>query len=248
MIIRSPRPESHFSIFSNAIIRDTRLSYKARGILLDLLSRPDNWRISAEGLAELGTDGRVAIMSGLKELRDLGYIVTERKQDEKGHWTTESVVYDQPKAGFPKSDNPKSDNLPVIEEPIKKNRERMGAPNGSQIKELMQVYFENFTGELEPGRGQIAGQLQQAIKQIPFEKLRELVIKVALDGQIVTRNTLIYAAKQPKPAPATPTPPKFDPAEYERPDAKPMSSEVRDAILKGIGRDIRGEQAESESE
>ena len=247
MIIRSPRPESHFSIFSNAIIRDSRLSYKARGILLDLLSRPDNWRISAEGLAELGTDGRVAIMSGLKELRDLGYIVTERKQDEKGHWTTESVVYDQPKAGFPKSDNPKSDNLPVIEEPIKKNRERTGAPNGSQIKELMQAFFDNYTGEIQPARSKMAGHLQQVFNEMPFERLKQLVIKVAIDGKEVTRSTLLYAAREPK-TQATPTPPKFDPAEYERPDAKPMSSEVRDAILKGIGRDIRGEQAENESE
>lgn len=230
-IVRSPRPDSHFSIFSNDIIRDTRLSYKARGILLDLLSRPDNWRISAEALSTMGKDGRDAIMSGLKELRDLGYIVTERKQDEKGHWTTESIVYDQPKTGFPSSDKPNSDNPVVIEEPIKKNLERMGnKPDGLQVKELIKIYFDNFSGELEPSRGQLAGQIQQALKQIPYEKLEVLVKQVAIEGQTISRNTLVFAQSKLQPKPSTPSRPKFDPAEFENPNAVPMPSNFRDMV------------------
>lgn len=230
-IIRSPRPDSHFATYSNDVIRDNRLSYKARGILLELLSRPDNWRISADGLAANGIDGRDAILSGLKELRDLGYIVTTRIQDDKGRWTTESVVYDCPKLGFPKSDFPKSDNPFVIEEPRKKNLERMGDKSPqNEIKDLMKLYFDNFTGELEPSRGQLAGQLQQALKQIPYEKLEILVRKVALDGQTISRNTLVFAQSQLKPKETTPTPPKFDPAEFERPDAIPMPANFRDMV------------------
>ena len=234
-IIRSPRPDSHFAIYSNDVIRDTRLSYKARGILLELLSRPDNWRISADALAANGIDGRDSILSGLKELRDLGYIVTTRVQDDKGRWITESTVYDEPKSGFPKSDKPKSDNPTVIEEPIKKNLERIGnKPDGLQIKELMRIYFENFTGELEPGRGQIAGQLQLALKQIPYEKLEPLVIRCAVDGQTISRNTLVFAQNklQVKAPTPTPTPPKFDPSEYEKPDAVPMPGNFRELIKK----------------
>lgn len=243
-IIRSPRPESHFSIISNEIVRDNRLSYKARGILLELLSRPDNWRISADALAANGIDGRDAILTGLKELRDAGYIVTVRVQDDKGRWTTESTVYDEPKSGFPKSDKPKSDNPTVIEEPIKKNLERIGnKPDGLQIKELMKIYFENFSGDLEPGRGQIAGQLQQALKQIPYEKLEILVRQVAIDGQVVTRNTLVFAQNRltAKPAQATPTPPKYDPAEFERPDAVPMPANFREMLKKAADATISPE-------
>lgn len=247
MIVRSPRPENHFSTFSNEIIRDNRLSYKARGILLEILSRPDNWRVSAKMLASNGPDGRDAIMSGLKELRDLGYIVTVRTQDEKGLWTTESIVYDQPKTGFPNSVEPNSDNTVVIEEPIKKNRERNGndskespkiVSNGLEIKELIQMYFDNYTGDLEPSRGQLAGQLQQAIKQIPFDKLQPLVVRVALDGQTISRNTLIYAQNklQVKPAQPTWTPDKFDPAEFDRPDAVPMPEEVKQLIKQSLAK------------
>ena len=243
MIVRSARPESHFTVFSNAIIRDTRLSYKARGILLDLLSRPDNWRISAEGLAEMGIDGRDAIMSGLKELRDLGYIVTQRSQNEKGLWTTESVVYDQPKAGFPSSDKPNSDNPVVIEEPKKKNYKEKGDLSPQmQLRDLVQIYFDNFMGDLAPARAPLVGQLQLALKEIPYKKLEPLVIAVAKDGQVISRNTLVYAQSRLKPVQATPTPPKFDPSEYERPDAKPMSAEVREAILKGLGKSVTDEE------
>jgi hypothetical protein len=251
-IVRSPRPESHFGVYSNDIVRDKRLSYKARGILLELLSRPDNWRVSAEMLAAEGPDGRDSIMAGLKELRDLGYIVTNRIQNEKGQWTTESVVFDnpqQPKTGFPSSvkpssGEPSSANPVVIEEPIKNNRERRATnPDGLAIKQLMAIYFENFTGDLEPARGQTAGQLEQALKEIGYEKLEPLVRRVALDGQTVSRNTLIYAAKSltPKPVQATYTPPQIQESDLINKEAVPMPANFKDMVLKGIGASLTDE-------
>lgn len=110
--------------------------------------------------------------------------------------------------------------------------------NGLQIKELIQMYFDNYTGDLEPSRGQLAGQLQQAIKQIPFDKLQPLVVRVALDGQTISRNTLIYAQNklQVKPAQPTWTPDKFDPAEFDRPDAVPMPEEVKQLIKQSLAK------------
>jgi hypothetical protein len=246
-IIRSPRPESHFGVYSNEVVRDIRLSYKARGILLELLSRPDNWRVSAEMLAVEGPDGRDSIMAGLKELRDLGYIVTTRIQNEKGHWSTESVVFDtpqQPKPGYPNSVEPKSEKPTVIEEPIKKNRERRATnPEGLAVKELMALYFENYTGELAPARGQTAGQIEQALKEIGYEKLAPLVRRVALDGQTVSRNTLIYAAKSltPKPVQSTYTPPPIQESDLVNKDAVPMPANFKDIVLRGIGGAQAGE-------
>jgi hypothetical protein len=139
MIIRSPRPESKFSIISNEVVRDRRLSYKARGILLELLSRPDNWRIDAKGL-ETDLDGRAAVLSALRELREFGYLVTKREHDKKGQFMTQSWVFDRPQpstitpeSGFPHSDNPKSDNRTPLEEPIKKN-----------LKDMLDNGFEEF--------------------------------------------------------------------------------------------------------
>jgi hypothetical protein len=128
-IVRSPRPDNHFTVVHNEVIRDSRLSYRARGILLEILSRPDNWRISAEVLARSSKEGRGAILTCLSELRDLGYIVTSKIRHENGQFETISTVYDQPTGsgkpdpGLPTSGNPTSLEEPSKEEPIRKKKE-----------------------------------------------------------------------------------------------------------------------------
>lgn len=121
-------------------------------------------------------------------------------------------------------------------------------PDGLQVRDLMQIYFENLTEGLEPSRGQVAGQLQSALKQIPYEQLKLLVVQVALAGQPVTRNTLIYAQNmlKLKQLPPTPTRPKFDPAEFDNPDGKPMPENFREMFLKGIQKPSSGDLSEEQ--
>jgi hypothetical protein len=119
MIIRAPRPESHFVQIRNAVVRDRRLSYKARGLLAYMLSFPDNYRITSDALSDASdVDGRTAVLSGLAELREAGYLVTETVRDAKGTFAKRSHVFDEPqltqetmnddfpKEGFPKSETP----------------------------------------------------------------------------------------------------------------------------------------------
>ncbi len=125
-IIRSPRVESNFSVISNSVIRDTRLSYRARGILLDILSRPDNWRVSADSLARTGCEGRHAILTALKELREAGYMRTEKLRKDNGQFETVSIVYDTPnyeptEVQKPNFGYPQSENRTPLEELSKKN-------------------------------------------------------------------------------------------------------------------------------
>ena len=138
-IIRSPRLESNFSVISNSVIRDNRLSYRARGVLLEILSRPDNWRVSGDSLARSGKEGRDAILTALKELRDCGYIRTVVERLPNGTFETKNFVFDtpqdvvpnpenpttasvaQPNPGKPNPGKPKSDNQGSLEELSKKN-------------------------------------------------------------------------------------------------------------------------------
>ena len=94
MIRRAPRPESDFTQIRNEVLRDERLSYRARGILVAILSRPDNWRVSRDSLARQGKEGRDAINTAINELVDAGYIQREKSQQADGTWATELVVYD----------------------------------------------------------------------------------------------------------------------------------------------------------
>ncbi len=57
-----------------AIFEDNRLSWKAKGLMGYLLSRPDDWEIRIGDLVRRSTDGRTAVYTGLRELRRVGYV------------------------------------------------------------------------------------------------------------------------------------------------------------------------------
>jgi DNA-binding MarR family transcriptional regulator len=97
MIIRAPRPEAHFVMVRNSVARDERLSFRARGVLVAVLSRPDDWSISAENLAREGNEGVQTIYRALKELEAAGYVERRKVRNKAGQVRTETLVYDEPK-------------------------------------------------------------------------------------------------------------------------------------------------------
>lgn len=103
MIVRGPRPADNFAQIHNAALADGRLSFKARGILAFLLSRPPGWKTSAEKLAKSGIDGERAVKSGLKELEAHGYLKRTRTHADgsdpahpAGTWIHNQIITDQP--------------------------------------------------------------------------------------------------------------------------------------------------------
>ena len=143
-IIRSPRLESNFSVMSNAVIRDSRLSYRARGVLLEILSRPDNWRVSGDSLARSGKEGRDAILTALKELRDCGYIRMVKIRKEDGTFETTNYVYDSPQDVAPSPENPTTDSV----EPPYPEKPPTGKPqldNQGSLEELSKKNLDTNT-------------------------------------------------------------------------------------------------------
>lgn len=96
MIVRVAHRE-HFTVIRNKTIRDSRLSWKATGLLVYLLSFPDDMRLDRDELAAAGPDGVRAVRSALQELRAAGYLCQVRKQDEHGRWRTEATLYEVPR-------------------------------------------------------------------------------------------------------------------------------------------------------
>jgi len=97
---RGPRLASNFTILSNAVINDERLSFRARGVLIWLLSKPDDWRTRSDSIAgHSPKEGRDAIRSALRELAELGYLIREKIQNERGQWITIQTIYEDPVTG-----------------------------------------------------------------------------------------------------------------------------------------------------
>lgn len=99
-IHRDPSPiRANFTIVRNATIGDSRLSWEARGLLVFLLSKPDNWVVSTKHLVGQSPNAkRERILKILAELESAGYIREEQSRDgssgEFGRVTR--VVYDTP--------------------------------------------------------------------------------------------------------------------------------------------------------
>ena len=77
-------------------LENQELSFKAKGILAYLMSRPDGWEVSVADLVKRGADGKASIRAGLKELRDAGHMryTVSREQGRITGWIIE--VYELP--------------------------------------------------------------------------------------------------------------------------------------------------------
>lgn len=82
----------------NETLEDRRLSWRARGILAYLLSRPANWETDSERLAAIAKEGRDAVRTALTELEKARYLFRVKIQGDGGLWATEYVLYDRPLA------------------------------------------------------------------------------------------------------------------------------------------------------
>ena len=93
MKIHRSAPAGNFAIIPNETLRDERLSFAARGHLAYLLTRPDDWKTSADDEAERARglrakrgEGREAMRRVYKELKDAGYMHLVRSADASGRW------------------------------------------------------------------------------------------------------------------------------------------------------------------
>ncbi|MEV0370640.1 hypothetical protein AB0I10_12540 [Streptomyces sp. NPDC050636] len=85
-----------FTVMPTASVEDSRLSFRARGILAYLIAKPDSWTVRTESIAKAGKEGRDAVREAVKELKTFGYyrVVNERHAD--GTLTRVTEVYDSP--------------------------------------------------------------------------------------------------------------------------------------------------------
>lgn len=96
-VFRVYKESGNFVTVHKSFIHDDNLSWKAKGILLYLLSRPDDWQIYETELVRHSTDGLSGLKTGIKELEKVGYIQRTRKRDDKGRLKEyEYAVYEKP--------------------------------------------------------------------------------------------------------------------------------------------------------
>ncbi|MGW4806037.1 hypothetical protein [Kitasatospora sp. NPDC004272] len=110
----------NFTVLPNEVLQDRRLTYTSRGLLIDLLSRPDGWREDGRHMADTSPQGRRAVYNALKELVLAGYYRVVKVQQDDGTIVSENHVYDTPQslllpgAALPGPGSPEPDAAVVL--------------------------------------------------------------------------------------------------------------------------------------
>lgn len=137
-IVRMAKRDEPYAQICRSTLQDERLTYEAMGMLANLLSRPQNWRISATQLQR--HCGRDKVYRILNELIEARYIKKQVIRNEAGVFVdTEYVVYEtpftenpQPLPENPYTENPDTVKTTLKNKELKEEREYISSPNGAQ--------------------------------------------------------------------------------------------------------------------
>lgn len=122
---RMTPPTERFAQIANAILRDERLSFGARGLMGYLLSHEDGFTVTMTMLARRTPDGRERLLSLRRELEDHGYLVIDRERRTDGTLAEDAWTLNDPadqstgsrRLGDHSTASPRADN-PVTGEPV----------------------------------------------------------------------------------------------------------------------------------
>lgn len=112
--------EDRFVQVPNEWARDKRISRKARGLLVEIMSHRDGWIITMRSLMESGPEGRDSLRSAINELVENGYLKVEQTRADRGRYSEVDYVIrdpfepgaDSPSTGFPSTVEPSTANRP----------------------------------------------------------------------------------------------------------------------------------------
>ncbi len=122
MNIKRIQKSKNYSIISNEILRRKDLSLKAKGLMSLILSLPDSWDLTVNGLVEIIKESKNTVYSILKELNGFGYVERNRITDNTGKvikW--ELLIYEQPHTKKPQLKKPDVENCTQINTDTKIN-------------------------------------------------------------------------------------------------------------------------------
>ena len=101
------KKDRDYTVINNTVLKDERLSWKAKGLFCYLLSLPEDWNICLNDLQNRAKDGIDGLKSAVKELKEYGYLIQKRNKDEKGRFLkTIYIIVENPQVENPQVENP----------------------------------------------------------------------------------------------------------------------------------------------
>lgn len=171
----------NYTIMSNKHFKDKRLSLKAKGLLSQMLSLPEDWDYTIAGLCAINKENVSAIKSTLNELKSAGYLVVIKKmpnETQSGRIEYIYDIYEQP-IGKQEQEKQGIENLYVESQSVENHREYNTKQLKTNNQERNNIYnreFENLWDEYPRKQGK-AQALKAYIKArqsgAEFEKVQD---------------------------------------------------------------------------
>jgi hypothetical protein len=159
---------------SNHHLRNAALTLKAKGLLSQMLSLPENWDYTLAGLSHINRESVEAIRTAVLELEKAGYIVRRQNRDGKGKMSNiEYTIYEQPhepdtpppgvpepsdpSCDFPITDNPTSgkplSDCPILGNATQLNKDKLTTDKSKKdLSNTDSIPFTSYPREREPER------------------------------------------------------------------------------------------------
>ena len=90
------KKNNNYTVMANYHLRDKELSFKAKGLLSYMLSLPEDWDYSLNGLASVSKEGIKAIKNIISELKEYGYLKINKIRKENGQYQYEYLIREIP--------------------------------------------------------------------------------------------------------------------------------------------------------
>ena len=195
-IRRGPRATENFTVMQNRVLNDERLTFRARGVLSMLLSKPDKWEIRSDAIARTSPgEGREAIRTVMRELIAVGYLVREKYRDEHGHWITVQTIHEVPVT-------PAEGSTPPAPRKAKVGRPRDGKTGAFTKDSSPRTETNNNTGKPATTRVKVLG-TKMLLPESATEELTKCARNLADLAQACAEAGLLASFEHVKPAQKT---------------------------------------------
>lgn len=210
--------QKNFTTIDNTVLKDDRLSWKAKGLFAYLWSKPDNWDYKVTEVAKHSADGESSTSTGVKELEKYGYLKREQQNDKGCFGGSVWVLTEEPisenhqsvknDAEKPIGENPITEN-PAPEKPSSENRPLLNTDNTNKRITNKRVTKSSGSSEGAPTREDVFNQWQNDWgfpNSVAQQDLNEwlgqfgpevvsYVIKYALSKNVTSRGADRFLAK-----------------------------------------------------
>lgn len=181
--------ERDFCYMANEFLKDSRLSWKAKGIIAYVQMLPDDWVLNMRDLTNRATDGRDSLYSGIKELEKYGYCAKVMQRNPDGtiagyayeicdksvfQLFTENPVTDAPQPENPDTvkpdtDKPGTENPTLLNTNLTKDLNTLNTNPSNTPQNAFASLFPGETKVEEPKDKKTLFRNSEVYKMVKFE-------------------------------------------------------------------------------